>query len=63
MRRIDRKRVERLRRRVVSIGLSFAVGALAAAALIAHNEAPVPRAEPGDMTSTPSVRSSMDPSR
>ena len=46
MRRIDRKRVERLRRRVVSIGLSFAVGALAAAALIAHNEAPVPRAEP-----------------
>ena len=30
MRRIDRRRVERLRRRVVGSGLSFALGALVA---------------------------------
>jgi murein DD-endopeptidase MepM/ murein hydrolase activator NlpD len=42
MRRIDRRRVERMQRRVLSIGLSFAVGALAATALIAHNVTPAP---------------------
>jgi peptidoglycan LD-endopeptidase LytH len=52
MRRIDRRRVERLRRRVVSIGLSFAVGALAATALIAHNGKPVPAAEPAVVATT-----------
>ena len=46
MRRIDRRRVERLRRGVVNIGLSFAVGALAATALIAHNDTAAPRTEP-----------------
>ena len=46
MRRIDRQRVERLRKRVLSIGLSFAAGALAATALIAHNDTPAPRVEP-----------------
>jgi murein DD-endopeptidase MepM/ murein hydrolase activator NlpD len=46
MRRIDRRKVERLRRRVTGIGLSFAVGALAAAALIAHNDRPPQAADP-----------------
>ena len=46
MRRIDRRRVERLRRRVLAIGLSFAAGALAATALIAHNAAPARAIEP-----------------
>jgi peptidoglycan LD-endopeptidase LytH len=45
MRRIDRRRVERLRRRVLSIGLSFAVGALAASALIARNDTLAPTVE------------------
>lgn len=36
VRRIDRRRVDRLRGRVVVIGLSFALGALAATALIAR---------------------------
>jgi len=36
MRRIDRRRLDRLRRRVVVIGLSFALGALVATALIAR---------------------------
>ena len=35
MRRIDRRRLDRLRRRVLVIGLSFALGALVATALIA----------------------------
>jgi peptidoglycan LD-endopeptidase LytH len=52
MRRIDRRRVERLRRGVLSIGLSFAVGALAATALIAHNGKPVPAAEPAVVATT-----------
>ena len=47
MRRIDRRRVERLRRGVLSIGLSFAVGALAATALIAHNARAAAAAAPG----------------
>ena len=34
MRRIDRRRRERLRRRVVSVGVSFALGALVATLLI-----------------------------
>lgn len=38
MRRIDRRRVERLRRRVVTIGASFAAGALVATFAIAHAE-------------------------
>jgi len=46
MRRIDRRRVERLRRRVLTVGLSFAAGALAATALIAHNETPARAIEP-----------------
>jgi murein DD-endopeptidase MepM/ murein hydrolase activator NlpD len=46
MRRVDRRRAERLRRRALGIGLSFAVGALAATALIAHNETPSPALEP-----------------
>ena len=36
MRRIDRRRLDRLRIRVTVIGLSFALGALVATALIAH---------------------------
>ena len=36
MRRIDRRRVERLRRRVIGLGLSFALGALVATLLIAR---------------------------
>jgi peptidoglycan LD-endopeptidase LytH len=36
VRRIDRRRVDRLRGRVIVIGLSFALGALAATALIAR---------------------------
>ena len=36
MRRIDRRRVERLRRRVITIGASFATGALVATFVIAH---------------------------
>jgi murein DD-endopeptidase MepM/ murein hydrolase activator NlpD len=36
MRRIDRRRLDRLRQRVVVIGLSFALGALVATALIAR---------------------------
>ena len=46
MRRVDRRRAERLRRGALGIGLSFAVGALAATALIAHNEKPSPVREP-----------------
>jgi murein DD-endopeptidase MepM/ murein hydrolase activator NlpD len=40
MRRIDRRRVERWRRRAIGAGLSFAMGALAATILIARNDAP-----------------------
>ncbi|HEY3157705.1 MAG TPA: hypothetical protein VGJ78_01995 [Vicinamibacterales bacterium] len=46
MRRVDRRRAERLRARVLIVGLSFAVGALAATALIAHNERSAPAVEP-----------------
>jgi len=46
MRRVDRRRAERLRRRALVIGLSFAVGALAATALIAHNEKPLSARDP-----------------
>lgn len=46
MRRIDRRRVERVRRRVLSGGLTFAVGALVATALIAHNDRPAGAVEP-----------------
>jgi murein DD-endopeptidase MepM/ murein hydrolase activator NlpD len=46
MRRIDRRRVERLRRRVITIGLSFALGALVSALLIARLQPPEPPIEP-----------------
>ena len=38
MRRVDRRRVERLRRRVITIGMSFAAGALVATLVIARAE-------------------------
>jgi murein DD-endopeptidase MepM/ murein hydrolase activator NlpD len=41
MRRVDRRRVERLRRRVIVIGVSFASGALAATLLIDRLDQPV----------------------
>ena len=46
MRRVDRRRAERFRARVLTVGLSFAVGALAATALIAHHERPARAVEP-----------------
>jgi len=46
MRRVDRRRAERFRARVLTVGLSFAVGALAATALIAHHERPARTVEP-----------------
>jgi len=46
MRRVDRRRVERLRRRVVTIGVSFASGALAATLLIDRLDRPVVQTEP-----------------
>jgi murein DD-endopeptidase MepM/ murein hydrolase activator NlpD len=46
MRPIDRRRVERLRRRVVALGLSFAVGALTASAVIGHHDSVVTLNEP-----------------
>jgi murein DD-endopeptidase MepM/ murein hydrolase activator NlpD len=52
MRRIDRRRVERVRGRVLSIGLTFAVGALVATALIAHNDRPAAAVEPGPVATS-----------
>ena len=46
MRRVDRRRVERLRRRVATIGVSFASGALAATLLIDRLDRPVVQTEP-----------------
>ena len=46
MRRVDRRRAERFRARVLTVGLSFAVGALAATAFIAHHERPARAVEP-----------------
>jgi murein DD-endopeptidase MepM/ murein hydrolase activator NlpD len=45
MRRVDRRRVERLRRRVTSIGVSFAVGALVATLLIHRLDTAGPKAD------------------
>ena len=60
MRRIDRRRVERLRRRVIGAGLSFAIGALVATLLIARLNKPAadaiePAAVATSGVSTPST--------
>jgi murein DD-endopeptidase MepM/ murein hydrolase activator NlpD len=52
MRRIDRRRMERVRSRVLTMGLAFAVGALVATALIAHNDKPAEAAEPGPVATS-----------
>lgn len=52
MRRIDRRRVERMRRRVVSAGLSFALGALVASVLIDRLDGPVVPTEPSAVATT-----------
>lgn len=52
MRRIDRRRLERLRRRVISIGLSFSAGALAATLLIYRAEGRAPEPEPTAVATT-----------
>jgi peptidoglycan LD-endopeptidase LytH len=54
MRRIDRRRVERLRRRVINFGLSFALGALVATLLTNRLQtAPAPLSrEPGAVATT-----------
>lgn len=52
MRRIDRRRVERLRRRVITIGVSFSVGALVATLLIDRGERPAVYSEPAAVATT-----------
>ncbi len=68
MRRIDRRRVERFRRRVIGTGLSFALGALVATLLIArqtdvanpdvHLHADHVTSEPGSVATAGSAASS-----
>jgi peptidoglycan LD-endopeptidase LytH len=52
MRRIDRRRVERLRRRVITIGLSFALGALVATLLADRRQQPDELVEPSPTGTT-----------
>jgi murein DD-endopeptidase MepM/ murein hydrolase activator NlpD len=52
MRRIDRRRVERLRGRVMAAGLNFALGALVATFLIDRLERPDIKTDPAAVTTT-----------
>ena len=52
MRRVDRRKVERLRRRVTTIGVSFAMGALAATFLIQRPERSEVRTDPAAVATT-----------
>ena len=66
MRRIDRRRVERLRRRVINFGLSFALGALVASLLtnrLHTTAAPLSSSEPAPIATTGPAESSTAPPR
>lgn len=63
MRRIDRRRVERLRSRVITIGLSFSAGALAATLLIHRAERPVALSEPDAVATTGTAMRAIAPRR
>jgi murein DD-endopeptidase MepM/ murein hydrolase activator NlpD len=65
MRRIDRRRLERLRRRVINFGSSFALGALVATLLTARLERQITSQsrEPLPIATTGDVESSVGPPR
>ena len=66
MRRIDRRRVERLRRRVIKLGLSFALGALVATLLtnrLHTTPAPLSSSEPAPIATTGAAEWSTAPPR
>jgi murein DD-endopeptidase MepM/ murein hydrolase activator NlpD len=65
MRRIDRRRLERLRRRVINFGASFALGALVATLLTARLERQVTSQarDPLPIATTGDVESSVGPPR